>query len=156
MGFFLCKQLLSCIFLRTFLRRSSHSPPPTLALLLSLPAPSSWPSSSCPALSCSCYQIFPSSVFFWTYRIFSLREGKRENFKLTYCIVATLPAMLHSTEHCAQASCLAAAVCMYTTLHKSLQQSQTSMLTLTLTPACGSSCFFCTTSSRCCGMIPAA
>ena len=50
--------------------------------------------------------------------------------KLLYCRETTLPAAQRSTERCAQASCRAAAFCVYIMLQKSWQLSQISMLTL--------------------------
>ena len=153
-------KLCSSLFLPTFLFRNMHVPLASHCPVQSpCPAPNPGqvlPTCFCPVLSGTFNWIFPSAPFlFRAYSSFPWRErceGKGKIMcirrKLTHCIAAALPAAQRWTERCAQASCWAAAFCMFKMLHKSLQLSQISMRTLTVTPSCGSFGFFHITFSR--------
>ena len=148
-----------------FLYRNTHVPPHTPGRARpqppSLTGPPSRPSPLGPlrprgqALAAKFFQ--GSVPFFFRdipdFTLASRNEGKirYKRRKLTYCIEATLPAVPRRTERRAQASCWVAAFCMYTMWHKSLQLSQISMLTLTVTPSSKSLGFFRITSSWCPG-----
>ena len=107
--------------------------------------PSLRPSGPVPATEFSHYRFFS-----WAHRIFFQGTGKKIVTKGKDSLTALKrPCPPRSAARCSQKSCWAAAFCMYTMLHKSLQLSQILMLTLTMTPSRGSFGLFCIVSSRC-------